>query len=74
MALRRGEAGDERARIDGEAEIAEERPRSRLQCPLADEQAAEAGIDCFVAGSAVYGKDGPGAAVAALRAQAAAAR
>ncbi|HQV20518.1 MAG: ribulose-phosphate 3-epimerase [Gordonia sp.] len=38
------------------------------------EQAAEAGIDCFVAGSAVYGKDDPGAAVAALRAQAAAAR
>lgn len=38
------------------------------------EQAAEAGIDCFVAGSAVYGKDDPGAAVAALRAQAAAVR
>lgn len=38
------------------------------------EQAAEAGIDCFVAGSAVYGADDPGAAVAALRDQAAAAR
>lgn len=38
------------------------------------EQAAEAGIDCFVAGSAVYGADDPGAAVAALRNQAAAAR
>lgn len=38
------------------------------------EQAAEAGIDCFVAGSAVYGADDPGAAVAKLRAQAAAAR
>ncbi|RPA20053.1 ribulose-phosphate 3-epimerase [Gordonia sp. OPL2] len=38
------------------------------------EEAAEAGIDCFVAGSAVYGADDPGAAVAALRDQAAAAR
>jgi ribulose-phosphate 3-epimerase len=38
------------------------------------EQAAEAGVDCFVAGSAVYGADDPGKAVAALRAQAAAAR
>ncbi|NED69523.1 ribulose-phosphate 3-epimerase, partial [Streptomyces sp. SID10244] len=38
------------------------------------EQAAEAGIDCFVAGSAVYGAADPGAAVGALRAQAAAAR
>ncbi len=38
------------------------------------EQAAEAGIDCFVAGSAVYGADDPGAAVAALRDQALAAR
>ena len=35
------------------------------------EQAAEAGVDCFVAGSAVYGADDPGKAVAALRAQAA---
>ncbi len=35
------------------------------------EQAAEAGVDCFVAGSAVYGADDPGRAVAALRAQAA---
>ncbi|GAA3532319.1 ribulose-phosphate 3-epimerase [Amycolatopsis ultiminotia] len=35
------------------------------------EQAAEAGVDCFVAGSAVYGADDPGQAVAALRAQAA---
>ena len=35
------------------------------------EQAAEAGVDCFVAGSAVYGADDPAAAVAALRAQAA---
>ncbi|WP_020672692.1 ribulose-phosphate 3-epimerase [Amycolatopsis nigrescens] len=35
------------------------------------EQAAEAGVDCFVAGSAVYGAGDPGAAVAALRAQAA---
>ncbi|MDL9947500.1 ribulose-phosphate 3-epimerase [Gordonia sp. ABSL11-1] len=38
------------------------------------EEAAEAGIDCFVAGSAVYGAEDPGAAVAALRDQAAAAR
>ncbi|WP_216217305.1 ribulose-phosphate 3-epimerase [Amycolatopsis aidingensis] len=37
------------------------------------EQAAEAGVDCFVAGSAVYGAGDPGRAVAALRAQAAAA-
>jgi ribulose-phosphate 3-epimerase len=37
------------------------------------EQAAEAGVDCFVAGSAVYGAGDPGKAVAALRAQAAAA-
>jgi ribulose-phosphate 3-epimerase len=35
------------------------------------EQAAEAGVDCFVAGSAVYGADDPAKAVAALRAQAA---
>ena len=38
------------------------------------EQAAEAGVDCFVAGSAVYGADDPGKAVAALREQAATAR
>jgi ribulose-phosphate 3-epimerase len=38
------------------------------------EAAAEAGIDCFVAGSAVYGKDDPAGAVAALRERAAAAR
>ncbi|MEU3269475.1 ribulose-phosphate 3-epimerase [Saccharomonospora sp. NPDC006951] len=38
------------------------------------EQAAEAGVDCFVAGSAVYGAADPGAAVAALRARAADAR
>ena len=38
------------------------------------EEAAEAGIDCFVAGSAVYGADDPGQAVAALRESAAAAR
>ncbi|GAB2695722.1 ribulose-phosphate 3-epimerase [Nocardia thraciensis] len=31
------------------------------------EQAAEAGIDCFVAGSAVYGTDDPGATVERLR-------
>jgi ribulose-phosphate 3-epimerase len=31
------------------------------------ERAAEAGVDCFVAGSAVYGADDPGRAVAALR-------
>jgi ribulose-phosphate 3-epimerase len=35
------------------------------------EQAAEAGVDCFVAGSAVYGAADPGKAVAALREQAA---
>jgi len=35
--------------------------------------AAEAGVDCFVAGSAVYGADDPAAAVAALRARAEAA-
>jgi ribulose-phosphate 3-epimerase len=34
------------------------------------EAAAEAGVDCFVAGSAVYGADDPGRAVAALRDQA----
>lgn len=34
------------------------------------EQAAEAGVDCFVAGSAVYGADDPATAVAALRTQA----
>jgi ribulose-phosphate 3-epimerase len=38
------------------------------------EQAAEAGADVFVAGSAVYGAADPGKAIAALRAQAAAAR
>ena len=37
------------------------------------EQAAEAGVDMFVAGSAVYGADDPARAIAALRAQAAAA-
>jgi ribulose-phosphate 3-epimerase len=37
------------------------------------ELAAEAGVDCFVAGSAVYGTDDPGAMVTALRAAAAAA-
>ena len=31
------------------------------------EQAAEAGVDCFVAGSAVYGADDPAAMVAELR-------
>jgi len=31
------------------------------------EEAAEAGVDCFVAGSAVYGGDDPAARVAALR-------
>jgi ribulose-phosphate 3-epimerase len=31
------------------------------------EQAAEAGVDCFVAGSAVYGAEDPGKAIAALR-------
>ena len=35
------------------------------------EEAAEAGVDCFVAGSAVYGAQDPGRAVAALRAPAA---
>ncbi|QGK69697.1 ribulose-phosphate 3-epimerase [Allosaccharopolyspora coralli] len=34
------------------------------------EQAAEAGVDCFVAGSAVYGAEDPNKAVEALRAQA----
>ncbi len=34
------------------------------------EQAAEAGVDCFVAGSAVYGADDPARAVEGLRAQA----
>ncbi|MFC3449122.1 ribulose-phosphate 3-epimerase [Amycolatopsis speibonae] len=38
------------------------------------ERAAEAGVDCFVAGSAVYGAEDPGKAVAALREQAARAR
>jgi ribulose-phosphate 3-epimerase len=37
------------------------------------EQAAEAGVDCFVAGSAVYGAADPEAAVEALRRQAGAA-
>jgi ribulose-phosphate 3-epimerase len=37
------------------------------------ERAAEAGADVFVAGSAVYGADDPGRAIAALRARAAAA-
>jgi ribulose-phosphate 3-epimerase len=37
------------------------------------EEAAEAGVDCFVAGSAVYSADDPSAAVEALRRQAAAA-
>ncbi len=35
------------------------------------EQAAEAGVDCFVAGSAVYGAQDPAAAVEALRRRAA---
>lgn len=35
------------------------------------EQAAEAGVDCFVAGSAVYGAQDPGKAVEALRERAA---
>ncbi|WP_243795821.1 ribulose-phosphate 3-epimerase [Saccharopolyspora gloriosae] len=35
------------------------------------EQAAEAGVDCFVAGSAVYGAEDPARAIEALRAQAA---
>ncbi len=34
------------------------------------EQAAEAGVDCFVAGSAVFGADDPAAAVERLRARA----
>ncbi len=34
------------------------------------EQAAEAGVDCFVAGSAVYGADDPARAIEALRQQA----
>lgn len=34
------------------------------------EEAAEAGVDCFVAGSAVYGAESPGAAVESLRQQA----
>ncbi len=34
------------------------------------EQAAEAGVDCFVAGSAVYSAEDPGAAVESLRRQA----
>jgi ribulose-phosphate 3-epimerase len=34
------------------------------------EQAAEAGVDCFVAGSAVYGAEDPARAVEALRARA----
>ncbi|MFW0790502.1 ribulose-phosphate 3-epimerase [Gordonia sp. CPCC 205333] len=38
------------------------------------EQAAEAGVDCFVAGSAVYGAADPAQAIAGLRAQAASAR
>jgi ribulose-phosphate 3-epimerase len=37
------------------------------------EQAAEAGVDCFVAGSAVYSAEDPAAAVQALRHKAAAA-
>jgi ribulose-phosphate 3-epimerase len=35
------------------------------------EQAAEAGADCFVAGSAVYGAADPAAAITGLRARAA---
>jgi ribulose-phosphate 3-epimerase len=38
------------------------------------EQAAQAGVDCFVAGSAVYDAADPGKAVEALRAQAAGAQ
>ncbi|WP_437424753.1 ribulose-phosphate 3-epimerase [Williamsia muralis] len=38
------------------------------------EQAAAAGVDCFVAGSAVYGADDPAQAVVSLRAQALSAR
>jgi ribulose-phosphate 3-epimerase len=34
------------------------------------ERAAEAGVDCFVAGSAVYGADDPAKAIEALRDQA----
>jgi len=34
------------------------------------EAAAEAGVDCFVAGSAVYGADDPAQAIESLRAQA----
>jgi ribulose-phosphate 3-epimerase len=34
------------------------------------EAAAEAGVDCFVAGSAVYGADDPQRAVESLREQA----
>lgn len=34
------------------------------------EEAAEAGVDCFVAGSAVYGAESPGVAVESLRQQA----
>ncbi|MGH3977466.1 MAG: ribulose-phosphate 3-epimerase [Pseudonocardiaceae bacterium] len=34
------------------------------------EQAAEAGVDCFVAGSAIYGADDPARAVTALRGRA----
>ena len=34
------------------------------------EAAAEAGVDCFVAGSAVYGAQDPGVAVENLRRQA----
>ena len=37
------------------------------------EQAADAGVDCFVAGSAVYGAEDPAAAIEALRRQDAAA-
>ncbi|MBV9514318.1 MAG: ribulose-phosphate 3-epimerase, partial [Mycobacteriaceae bacterium] len=37
------------------------------------EQAAEAGVDCFVAGSAVYSADDPAKAIEALRRQAGAA-
>jgi ribulose-phosphate 3-epimerase len=37
------------------------------------EQAAEAGVDCFVAGSAVYSAEDPAAAIEALRRRAAAA-
>ncbi|MDT5011610.1 MAG: ribulose-phosphate 3-epimerase [Mycobacterium sp.] len=37
------------------------------------EEAAAAGVDCFVAGSSVYGAEDPAAAVRALRARAAAA-